>query len=232
MDIMHSEWKVRIENWIAVLKQELYQPIGEITWTAHKTKEYLTPEQALAGNFEPVAPGFTWGETWEYCWFKGSVVIPEGVDGKRIVMNLNPGGESTLFVNGQAFGTYRADWISDDHHYMVDNYLTRDAKAGDRYDILMETYAGHYFATAGYGCYTGPVLPDGNQFVDPLKEGARRTLGTCTYGIWNEDAYQLYMDVDTLFKLLETLDDTSLRASKICDALEQFTLIVDFEQEG
>ena len=231
MDIMHSEWKVRIENWIAVLKQELYQPIGEITWTAHKTKEYLTPEQALAGNFEPVAPGFTWGETWEYCWFKGSVVIPEGVDGKRIVMNLNPGGESTLFVNGQAFGTYRADWISDDHHYMVDNYLTRDAKAGDRYDILMETYAGHYFATAGYGCYTGPVLPDGNQFVDPLKEGARRTLGTCTYGIWNEDAYQLYMDVDTLFKLLETLDDTSLRASKICDALEQFTLIVDFEQD-
>lgn len=231
MDIMHSEWKVRIENWIAVLKQELYQPLGEISWTAHRTKEYLTPEQANACTFEPVQPGFTWGETWEYCWFKGSVTVPEGVDGKRIVMNLNPGGESTLFVNGQAFGTYRADWISDEHHFMVDNYLTRDAKAGETYDILMETYAGHYYATAGYGCYTGPVLPDGHQFEDPLKEGARRTLGTCTYGIWNEDAYQLYMDVDTLFKLLETLDDTSLRASKICDALEQFTLIVDFEQD-
>ena len=229
MDIMHSEWKVRIQNWINVLKQELYQPIGEITWTAHKTKEYLTPEQALQAEFEPVTPGYTWGETWEYCWFKGTVTIPEGVDGKRIVMNLNPGGESTIFVNGQAFGTYRADWISDDHHYMVDNYLTRDAKAGDRFEIMMETYAGHYYATAGGGCYTGPVLPEGTQFIDPLKEGARRTLGKCTYGIWNEDAYQLYMDVDTLFKLLETLDDTSLRASKICDALEEFTLIVDFE---
>ena len=33
---MHSEWKVRIENWLDVLKQELYQPIGEISWTAHK----------------------------------------------------------------------------------------------------------------------------------------------------------------------------------------------------
>ncbi len=64
MDIMHSEWKVRIENWIAVLKQELYQPLGEISWTAHKTKEYLTPEQALAGDFQPVAPGYTWGDTW------------------------------------------------------------------------------------------------------------------------------------------------------------------------
>ena len=228
---MHSEWKVRIDNWIAVLKQELYQPIGEISWSAYKTKEYLTPEQALAAAFEPVTPGFTWGETWEYCWFKATVTIPEGVDGKRIVMNLKPGGESTLFVNGEAFGTYRADWISDDHHYMVDNYLTRDAKAGDRYEILMETYAGHFYATAGGGCYTGPVLPDGDQFVDPLKEGARRTLGKCTYGIWNEDAYQLYMDVDTLYKLLQTLDDTSLRASKICDALEEFTLIVDFEQD-
>ena len=28
MDIMHSEWKVRIDNWIAVLKQELYMPIA------------------------------------------------------------------------------------------------------------------------------------------------------------------------------------------------------------
>ncbi|MBQ7291208.1 MAG: alpha-mannosidase [Clostridia bacterium] len=229
MDIMHSEWKVRIENWIAVLKQELYRPIGEISFSAHKTKEYLTPEQALQGDFEPVAPGYTWGETWEYCWFKGSVVIPKEAEGKRIVMNLAPGGESTLFVNGEAFGTYRADWIGEDHHYMVDNYLTREAKAGECYDILMETYAGHYYATAGYGCYTGPVLPEGGQFADPLKEGARRTLGKCTYGIWNEDAYQLYMDIDTLYRLLGVLDDTSLRASKICDALEQFTLIVDFE---
>ena len=229
MDIMHSEWKVRIENWIAVLKQELYQPIGEISWEAQTTKEYLTPEQALAGSFQPVAPGYTWGDVWEYCWFKGSVEIPEGAEGKRIVMNLNPGGESTIFVNGEAFGTYRADWILTDHHYMVDNYLTRDAKAGDRYDILMETYAGHHYAAAGYGCYTGPVLPDGNQFADPLKPGARRTLGKCTYGIWNEEAYQLYMDVDTIYRLLGVLDDTSLRASKICDALEEFTLIVDFE---
>ena len=231
MDIMHSEWKVRIDNWIAVLKQELYMPIGEIAFSAFKTKDYLTPEEAMKQSFEPVVPGFTWGETWEYCWFRASIVIPEGVDGKRIVMNLAPGGESTIFVNGEAFGTYRADWIGEDHHYMVDNYLTREAKAGDRYEILMETYAGHYYATAGYGCYTGPVLPEGTQFADPLKEGARRTLGKCTFGVWNEEAYQLYMDVDTLARLLGVLDDTSLRASKICDALEEFTLTVDFEQD-
>ncbi|MBR6709888.1 MAG: alpha-mannosidase [Clostridia bacterium] len=232
MDIMHSEWKARIDNWIAVLKRDFYTPIGEISWEAFRTKDYLTPEQAAAADFAPVAPGFAWGETWEYCWFRGRVTLPEGVDGQRIVMNLAPGGESTLFVNGAAFGTYRADWISDDHHYMVDNYLTRDAKAGDSFDILMETYAGHHIPEVSlYSFKVGPVLPDGDQFRDPNPAGPRRTLGKCTYGIWNEDAYQLYMDVDTLNKLLQTLDDTSLRASKICDALEQFTLIVDFEQD-
>jgi len=232
MDIMHSEWKVRIENWLEVLKKDLYRPIGEITWEARRTKEYLTPEEAQNGSFEPVKPGYSWGETWEYCWFRGSVEIPEGVDGERIVMRLAPGGETTIFVNGEAFGTYRADWIAEEHHYMVDNYLTRNAKAGDRYDILMETYAGHYYPVAGYGCYTGPVLPEGGQFENPLAEGSRRTLGKCTYGVWNEEAYQLYMDVDTLYRLLGVQEDTSLRASKLCDALEQFTLIVDFEQSA
>ena len=78
MDIMHSEWKVRIENWLEVLKKDLYRPIGEITWEARRTKEYLTPEEAQNGSFEPVKPGYSWGETWEYCWFRGSVEIPEG----------------------------------------------------------------------------------------------------------------------------------------------------------
>lgn len=62
------------------------------------------------------------------------------------------------------------------------------------------------------------------------KEGARCVLGTSTFGVWNEDAYQLFMDVDTLGRLLETMDSTTLRAAKIAKALEKFTLIVDFEQ--
>ena len=68
-------------------------------------------------------------------------------------------------------------------------------------------------------------------YTDPLPEGARRKLGECTFGIWNEDAYQLYMDVDTLQQLLTTLDERSLRAARIAEALEKFTLVVDFEQD-
>lgn len=229
MKVMHSEWKDRIKHWIRTLKDDFYEPLGEISWEAFPTMDQLSYEEALKGDFAPVAPGFTWGHTWEYCWFKGSIVLPKEAEGERIVMNLNPDGESVLFVNGKGFGTYRASWVDEPHHFMEDNVLSFCAREGERFDVLMETYAGHYYPESpDGGCATGPVLP--GAYNDPLKEGARRVLGSCTFGIWNEAAYQLFMDVDTLSRLLETLEESSLRAAKIAKALEQFTLIVDFEQ--
>ena len=229
MKLMHSEWKDRIGHWIRTLKDDFYEPLGEITWEAFETMEQLTYEEALSGRFAPVKEGFTWGREWEYCWFKGSIILPERAAGERIVLDLKPDGESTLFVDGKAFGTYRADWVSEPHHFVEDNVLTRCGKAGERYELLMETYAGHFLPEAPTGgCCTGPVLPGAYQ--DTAQEGKRRVLGRCTYGIWNEEAYQLYMDADTLWRLLGTLEETSLRAARIARALEQFTLKADFEQ--
>lgn len=229
MKLMHSEWKDRVGHWTRTLKDDLYVPLGEISWEAFPTMEYLTPQEAQEGVFTPVSPGYTWGKIWEYCWFRGRITLPAEAKGQRIVMDLKPDGESALFVNGKAFGTYRASWVDEPHHFMEDNVLSFCAEGGEQFDLLMETYAGHYYPEApSGGCATGPVLP--GSYEDTAVEGQRRVLGKCTYGIWNEDAYQLYMDVDTLSRLLTTLDETSLRAAKIAKALEQFTLIVDFEQ--
>lgn len=230
MSIMQAEWRGRLGHWMRTLKDDFYRPTGEITWEAFQTMEHLSMEEAKKGAYQPVQPGFVWGKTWEYCWFRAKITLPEEAEGRRIVMDLKPDGESTLFVNGEEFGTYRASWVTQPHHFLVDNVLAARAKAGTEYEILMETYAGHYYPEApDGGCATGPVLP--GSYTDPLKEGARRTLGSCTFGIWNEDAYQLFMDADTLSRLLDTLDENSLRAAKIADALEAFTLAVDFEQE-
>jgi alpha-mannosidase len=230
MNVMHSEWRDRIAHWIRTLKDDFYEPLGEIKWEAARTMEELPFDELGSLSFKSVEPGYTWGKVWEYCWFRGSVILPKEAEGKRIVMKLVPGGESTLFVNGKSFGTHRAEWVWVPHHYIEDNALTTCGHEGDRFDILMETYAGHFYPEApSGGCATGPVLP--GSYQDPLTDGARRQLGVCTYGIWDEDAYQLYMDVDTLSQLLGTLDQSSLRASKIAAALEEFSLIVDFEQD-
>lgn len=228
MGIMHSEWKDRLQHWMRTLKDDFYQPLGEIKWSAYRTMDHIDREEVMQKSFVPVEPGFTWGKEYEYCWFRGDAVLSGEAAGERIVLKLVPGGESTLFVNGEPFGTYRADWVKQPHHYFEDNTLVREAKGDEHFSILMETYAGHYFPDAG-GCATGPVLP--GAYEDPAVEGERCRLGTCTYGIWNEAAYQLYMDVDTLSGLLKVLDETSLRAAHIAEMLEQFTLTVDFEQE-
>lgn len=231
MGIISSEYGDRLEHWIRTLKEDFYTPLGQLSWKMFRTMEQLSLEEAKAQDYRPAEPGVTWGNTYEYGWFFTEVRIPYEAEGKMIALDLNPGGESTVFVNGKPFGTYRADWVKQKHHYVEDNILTWKAKGGEHFEIYMETYAGHYYPEErkGRACATGPVLP--GLYRDWLTEGARRTLGKGTFGIWDEDAYQLYMDVETLRSLFKILDEDSLRASKIADGLEAFTLTVDFEQE-
>lgn len=229
MKYMHSEWQRRLEHWLETLKQDLYLPLGNIDVEAFLTMDYLTPEEALKGDFQPMAPGTPWGRTWEYCWMKSRIVLPEAAEGKQIVMDLHTGGETTLFVDGKSFGTYRAEWVHTPHHYIVDNVLAECGEAGRAYDLLMEAYAGHFYPESPLqGCATGPVLP--GAYEDPKANCERAVLKQLTYGIWNEDAYQLYMDLETLSQLGDQVDEESLRADKIAGALEKATLIVDFEQ--
>ena len=229
MKYMHSEWQGRLRHWMETLKQDLYLPLGAMEVEGFLTTEHLTPEEAAKGDFAPMPVGTQWGHSFEYCWMRGKVTLPEAAQGKRIVMSLTTGGETTVFVDGKSFGTYRADWVVTPHHFLVDNCLTACGEAGRSYDILLEAYAGHFYPESPMGgCATGPVLP--GSYQDPKVEGKRATLGNITYGIWNEDAYQLYMDVETLSLLVDQLDPESLRADKIAHALEQYSLIVDFEQ--
>ena len=229
MKYMHSEWKGRLNHWLETLKQDFYLPLGEIPVEGFLTMEHLTPEEAAKGPFEPMGAGEEWGHIYEYCWMHAKVTLPPEAEGKRIVMNLLTGGETTVFVDGKAFGTYRADWVDVPHHFLVDNCLTPCGEAGRTYDLLLEAYAGHFYPQSPLGgCATGPVLP--GSYQDPKVDGRRAKLGEITYGVWNEDAYQLYMDVETLRLLGDQLDPESLRADKVAKALEQFTLEADFEQ--
>lgn len=42
--------------------------------------DLLSPQEASKNSFVPVNPGFTWGHTWEYCWFKGKVTLPDAAE--------------------------------------------------------------------------------------------------------------------------------------------------------
>ena len=227
MALLHSEYKDRLAHWQRVLAQDFYRPLGPIRLEGFTTMDHLTPDEAAGGAFRPVEAGTPWGHTWEYLWCRGRVCLPEEARGRTIVMQLELGGEATLFVNGRAFGTRRAGWVTVPHHAVCDNILTRCGQPGDRFDLLFEVYAGHYYPDVG-ACATGPVLP--GTLGDPTVEGRRTRMGASSYGVWNEDAYQLWLDVTTLAQLMDQLPEDSLRAAEIADGLETYTRIVDFEQ--
>ena len=229
MKFMHSEWQHRLRHWMETLRHDLYVPLGKIEVESFLTMDHLTPQEAEQGSYTPMPQGTKWGHTWEYCWMRSRIVLPDEAQGCRIAMDLQTGGESTVFVDGKSFGTRRAEWVQVPHHYIVDNFLTDCGEAGRAYDLLIEAYAGHFYPESPVAaCATGPVLP--GAFTDPKTEGERAVLGNMTYGIWNEEAYQLYMDMNTLLLLGDQLDQESLRADHVAQALERASLVIDFEQ--
>jgi alpha-mannosidase len=210
------EWLHRIELWNKALWSLCYRPLGEVEFQGFTTLEQLKPQQALDRSFKPMPAGTPWGAKWEYGWFKTQITLPAEVEGKRIVIKLYPTDqESLVWINGEAAGSF--GW----GHREVP--LTRSAHAGERYEILMESYAGHGHITVGDGPYAHGV----ESVPEP---GLTQTVvQKSTYGIWREDIYQAALDFTTLFELSQRLDPLSLRVSEIDEVLMDVTLLIDPE---
>jgi len=212
---LRVDWRRRIDRWMEELPQHFYTPLGSVDLQGFVTKEQLTPEVAQTRTYMPMPAGTKWGGKWEYGWFKGSVVLPHAAAGKRIALRVEPGEETAIFVNGVIAGA------KDYFHQEIT--LTRNGVPGTRYELLMETYAGH----GPRVCITGPPPPDRITVPEPPPTQAQ--VGNSTYGIWEEEIYQLWLDVRTLLELRDNIDPNSLRVAEIDAGLRDFTLIVDYE---
>ena len=129
------EYKRRIEKWQEYLKKRIFTPLKAVELEGYKTKELLSLSDLESKAFVPMKEGTPWGEKWEYCWFKTVITLDESVKGKRIVFAGEPGGESSVYINGKHAGAFDFN-----HHYVT---LTKCAEGNERFEILMECYAGH-----------------------------------------------------------------------------------------
>jgi len=212
---LNPEWQRRLNHWRRELPHHFYHPLGTVALSGFVTREQLTAQEALARSFQPMPPGTPWGAKWEYGWFKGELTLPAPAAGQRIALRVDVGGESLIYVNGRAAGA------KDRQHSEVTLSLT--GAPGERYAILIEAYAGHGPTPESIG----PVPPGRLSVPEPGPTQA--VVGETTYGIWDELAYQLWLDMETLHHLRHNLDSESLRVAEIDQALRDLTLIVDFE---
>lgn len=210
------EYKRRIEKWQEYLKKRIFTPLKAVELEGYKTKELLSLSDLESKAFVPMKEGTPWGEKWEYCWFKTVITLDESVKGKRIVFAGEPGGESSVYINGKHAGAFDFN-----HHYVT---LTKCAEGNERFEILMECYAGH-----GIREHKAIPCPPGFETVpEPPKN--QTVVGHSVVGVWYEDIYQLWLDINTLYEIRNNIDPTSLRVVKIDKLLKEYTLTIDLEQ--
>ena len=209
------QWTDRLRLWAEQFPKHYYRKVSPLALSFFTTMEQLSFDEAVKGQYTPAPVGTKWGSKWEYGWFRGKIVIPQELDGKRVVFTLNAGEEMLVWVNGRESGA-----IDKKHRYIT---LSRSANVGDSYEIIAECYAGHGARNEGAG-----LVAWGEETV-PEPPAQQVTVGQSSFGIWNEELFQVAMDYLTLYQLVQKLPEKSLRTMKIVQALKKFTYIADFE---
>ena len=215
---MMNEITEQLEHLIEALAADLYHPLGVIPLEGFPAPGPLTLQEAETHARESWPEGTVWGGPWDYAWMFGRFTVPEEARGERIVMDLNPGGEAVLFVNGRVFGARRGDRMDHPHQYISDQTVCMKAEGGEEISIAMEVYGGT------------PLPAHPNRAVFP-EEGVTFTrtgpavMGRSTFGWWNEEAYQLWLDLTVLRDVHHYLEPHDAFREALADG---FARLLDF----
>jgi alpha-mannosidase len=218
--MLNGEWLDRINRWLKELKLHFYRKLGDVELSGFATFDQLTPQQAGKGKFKPMPSGTKWGAKWQYAWFKAALKLPAEAKGQRIVFrpcafDFEWGMEGLAFVDGKC-----RQAIDFAHQEIL---LASPARGGEKFNVLIEAYAGH----GPMVCDGGPVSLDRQTVPEPPPR--QRAIGASSFGVWQEDAFQLWLDANALLQLRNNIEPDSLRVAKIDAGLRDFTLIADLE---
>ena len=225
---MNVEQKGQLALVLHALMRDFYHPLGEIDLSGFVAAHTMLLDEAQRQPRRPMPEGTAWGAAWQYAWMFATFTLPPEAKDKRIVLSLNPGGESTLFLDGRPFGTRRAEAVTHPHHYIVDQTIVNCAQGGETFSLAMEVYGGTPVPEDVTGRRaTGPVFPEEGVRMAPAPTPV---VGRNTFGWWNEDAYQLWLDVDMLQDIYHTQPEDSYLRERIGYTLGEMLDRLDMEQ--
>lgn len=209
---VNRQFAQRLDAWQEELRNQIVAPVMPVSFASCAAEGHLSAQEAEKKSFSPVSPGDRWGMYREYRWFRAEVTLPEELAGKRIVLLSGVGGEQLVFLDGCPAGS-----VDREHPYVA----LRPAACS--FTLLIESYAGHGPRLESLG----PCPPE----RDPLPPvtAPQCEVRESFLALWNEDAFQLFMDADTLVRLWRRLPETSLRKDRIRRALFDYIHTADFE---
>jgi alpha-mannosidase len=202
---------VRIE---AAYRDRIHRPLASPACVFFETTQHLSPPPA-SGDDQPwqTCPvGQSWGGSGGSAWFATTWTAERDYPHPLYVMAATGGCEALLFVNGRACGIFNhADykWQRGDHRALL---LAPSARAGDRFSILVEAYAGHEVV----GVHPG----DTPQTQDVYRPPFIRRFDGLAIADRDEEVKDLVVDLHTLRTLAEALSDRSFRKGRLLATLD------------
>ena len=143
-------------------------------------------------------------------WFNASVTVPESMDGRKLYLFLNFGGEAMVRINGKIAGATsngERSWTDRDLIFVDDN------KAGTELNIELE-------ATVDCGC-----------FCDEAMGGAKYTRYTITdarLAAINEETEKYWFDIKSAYDSLEFIKDKIIY-ERVYRAIDESLHVLDFD---
>ena len=179
-------------------------------------KELFAPPQE---GWTDVVPGEIWGGERTYCWFRGTYEVPERLAGQPLYISPRFGSfETMLFVDGVPYGTFAYKLAPTGHGNHYCDLLRMAPKAGERIDVALEAYAGHFVI--------------GTQPFEPAPEGdfhyAFEGVDICTK---NQDIADFIFDLRALNQLASTMNENSFRRADVINCLTEVHKAVYYSPE-
>ncbi|MDQ0919035.1 hypothetical protein [Paenibacillus sp. V4I5] len=198
----------RIEN-------HIYLPVAPLSAIAYVTKEPVSFEERMSGQFLEVRPGEKWGELWDCAWFHFQGQVPREAAGSKVVLVLDVNGELCL-VDEEGTPTQGLTNVNSEFDLTL-------GLPGKRVVQFASSASGEevidLWADAG-----------NNDLFGHYRSG---TLKEAQIAICSEATRQLYYDYEVLLDLAKHLEDQSARRARILQALYDVHLLLrDMSEEN
>ncbi len=206
----------RISDYLNFLDSRKYRTVQQLSWQFVKEdKTRRTPPEDL--KWSDINLPHPYGEEFTSFWFRATAVVPESIDGEDVFLYARPQSDSLVFLDGKPEGALNL------HHERI--RIVEKAGGGEKMEISLESYGGHYYP----GCHPsegrtvvltlGKTIPD---YPNVFLNGELQ--------VKEEEIYDLYYNAYALYETALVLEKNSLRRATILKGL--FDALINIHQLG
>ncbi|XP_074901725.1 alpha-mannosidase 2C1 isoform X2 [Buteo buteo] len=176
-----------------------------------QTPRRIPYDEAVGQEFRPAKVGDSFGPTWETCWFKVELSIPQAWAGQEVHFVWESDGEGMVWRDGQPVQGLAKEGEKTSY------ILTSSLKESEPHSLtLYVELACNGLFGAGKGSMIAP--PDPNR---------RFTLSKAELVIFNRDVYELLVDLEILLDMAQLLGEENQRSFQALYTANQMVNMCD-----